>query len=654
MPYFNIGGPGQLEKKLILWATVLLLIIGLPALSFLYFPNNLLEDDSAICLRYVDNIASGNGYRYNPSDKGPVFGSSSIAFTYIAALLKKTELFNDSFLYMRLPGLFGYAVVLFTFFLTGYRTGGYLLGFLGLGYVALFPNSFYYANSGLETLMAGAIFILMLYLFYFRKSSAFVFVLSASLVIVKLDLWFASLLIMTAQLYFNFKCSGNKLADCVIKPATLYVVPLLLFLIYCWIYFGSPIPNSLMAKLLFIRSSEFNYFHSFFQITHPTAFLSLVSFMPLALLFTSICFRRVLPSAQFMVIFCVASGLLLQLWITPFSEVFAWYFIVPFLAFQFMVLCSINEYNILHGQSNSLMSAIPIVPVIVIAAAGLLAQLFPALQTFQKAIQYRKSNLIDVESERRSLGQFLKKVGSPEKVLLASHGWTAYESGMRVIDRTGINTPEVLAFRGQDSLSAIIKNYSPDFIVDHKKALPILVSNYDLIKTGFNIFNFNNQRNVYVPEMEVYKKKKKPVEYVNIHFLDFAKSVQSYLQEEEIPTIEKAGETDYIIRPNLPGIVKNYIEFRGLYFDNATIGGYLYVDEASPLIDFIIEIKVGKQEAIRKSFLVGPAQGIVSIAINVQGQHEGSAIRIFTQIHNNEGKSEALPHVRDLYIAKRL
>ncbi len=146
--------------------------VGLPILALFSMPVDLLPDEAAINLKYIDNIVSHNGYRYNAADKDPVLGSSSFVFTFIAAFLKFTRGFDEDFMYVRFPGMVGYAAVLWIAFLTGRSSGGAIPGLIALCYVVCYPGYFYYSVSGLETLAAGAVSGTHILPFLFRKAFA--------------------------------------------------------------------------------------------------------------------------------------------------------------------------------------------------------------------------------------------------------------------------------------------------------------------------------------------------------------------------------------------------------------------------------------------------------------------------------------------------
>ncbi|MEJ2718671.1 MAG: hypothetical protein P8182_16330, partial [Deltaproteobacteria bacterium] len=135
-------------RNLLRLILVLLPAVVLPIFSYLYFPSDLLWDDAAFVLKYVENITAGYGYRFNATDAEPIFGSSSFLFTILAALLKLVPYLSHDFLFVRLPGLLGYSVTLLLSFRIPSRQCGLIGGLLGMLMVASVPQYFSLADSG--------------------------------------------------------------------------------------------------------------------------------------------------------------------------------------------------------------------------------------------------------------------------------------------------------------------------------------------------------------------------------------------------------------------------------------------------------------------------------------------------------------------------
>jgi hypothetical protein len=648
--YYLHPSESILKKQAWVWIIPILLSIVIPVYSFFSFAPDLLIDDAAIALKYIDNITAGNGYRYNASDYRPVFGSSSLVFTYLTSLLKATTLFDWNFMYIRLPGLVGYGIVLFLSFLIGHRIGGFLLGLLTLSYVASFPHYFCYADSGLETLMVAALLAGTFYSFYFRKADRFVFLLCAGLACSKIDMLAVSIIVAGAQVYDSSRYSSHPWRDCVAIPVGFFVAPVAIVFAFCWFYFGSPIPSSLAAKVTLDWSPEgLRYFWRFFSITQPTSFILLVSLTPIAMLLAKCSRQHVMPSFRFCIVALAAAILLVQLWCAPFTNMFLWYFVVPFLAFQFTVIFSINEYVASSEERDSYVSCLVFLPVVAFTLVGMFTPLFGGLQKFSNITEMHQTFLTTVERERRAIGHFLKQVGQPQDVLLTGYGWPAYDSGMNVVDITGINTPTVLEFAGQDLLYKALEKYSPAYIADYKLRHRLIAEQYDLIKLGFAVRQYTKG---WYNEWEIYRKKRHPLEYLRVVYLNPDECLQSFTEEGWGRKIVKQSASDLLMYPSSRGVADTRIEFENLSLDDCTVGAYCYVanSESAP-VEFILEVIFSTGDVVSKRIKVTHGDGIVPVAADIAGAHEKVRMRISTRIDGPVATRNEQAHVRDIYIA---
>jgi len=609
-------------------------------------------DDAAIALKYIDNIVAGYGYRYNAIDAEPVFGSSSILFTYLAALLKILSPDGGSFLYARLPGLVGFAVTLFVCYASGALIGGHLLGWLSFLYVVAFPHYFIYADSGLETLLAAALMASTFHLFYFQTRPVAVFVLCAAMAFTKLDLLAVSGLLVCAQVFLNFKNSGNRFKDCLVVPAAFYVLPVGAFFVGCQLYFGSLVPQSLTAKLFMDASPDgLNYFRRFFSILQPTSFIMLVSLIPLSLLAAASCLLRRPPSFRFTAVFLAAGVLLVQLWAVPFTNMFLWYMVVPFLAFQMMVVFSVNEFRETVPQGKPFAAALALLPATALTLAGMFTPLFPGLKGFAEYTDMHQSFLATVEAERRHLGRYLRQVGRPDQWLLTGYGWPAYDSGMNVIDVSGINTPWILDGPESSRLAFVTDKAAPDFIVDYKMRKPVLVEKYDVIRVAFGVTRYT--RGLY-HEWEVYRKRDKPWSFQEVVFLNLDDGIRSSVEEGWGRKIVKASPFDYILLPSSPGVPDTCLEFQDVTFSSSTVGVYCYVTEpgASP-VDFVLEAIPKDGEPIVRTLTVAAGQEISLLTLDVPVRIKSGKLRICTRLKEGiKGGARNVAHIRDPFIGR--
>jgi hypothetical protein len=617
--------------------------IILPVCCFFFFPQDLLYDDSAFTLKYVDNLISGFGYRFNASDASPIFGSSSFLFTIVACLPKILGI-ESNFLYIRLPGLIGYFVVLLLAFQTLNRTNGFFFGMLGLVAVAAFPQYFAIADSGLESMFGGALLCAALHIFYFQLSVSWLMLLCAALVMMKLDLFAASAILVAGQLLVSRAADGKICRSTFLKAVGLYAIPVVLFSGFCLFYFGSVLPNSLEAKLSYLRDpGGYAYLKSFFSGYYLPVFC--LSSILLVMLAVVCLIEKKAPSLRFFVVFVLSATLLAQAWLVPFQEIFVWYFIIPFLSFQFLTFFAVNESRILCARSMTERFYKILFPAVVVlmllsATLGVFGERFSFINCATGVGRW-----LDVlERERRDLGKLVASIGTPNQLLSTGYGWSAYDSKMRVFDHLGINTRlPVVEKWGMSGWLDKLEETNADFIICHKSTHPQLTRNYDLIALGWTPRQGGHS------EFEVYRKKNKPINFKSIVFPSLANAVNISPDKDKGPRFTRITDSDCQIRADEPGA---FLAFPDLSFDNSVVGLYCYVSKdpgASGTSEalFSLEAEGPGMQIARTSRTVKPADGIVLLTLNVPGASTKGTLKISCVSHNSRGLS---PHFRDVFI----
>lgn len=643
------SGVGPLGAGNVLLLAILL-ALALPVLSYLYFPRDLLWDDAALTLQYVDNLSAGHGYRFNASDPQPIFGASSFLFTVTAASLKLIPCLNHDFAYIRLPGLLGYFFTLFLAYQFLNRRRGPVAGFVGMLTIAAIPQYFGVATSGMETMMAAAIFSAAIFFFYFQQQERLFLICCTGLVFTKLDLAGASLLLVLGHLALNFSRFRNRFPRSVARAALLYGMPGVLFFLFCKIYFGSTIPNSLQAKLIYSYDEVgYPYLHVFFAANSLYRFYALVSLVPFGVLLLVCLIEKRLPSFLFVVVLLASLSLLVQVWLTPFREIFPWYFHVPFLSWQILVLLAINESLELGRARNSLAASYGSLAIFsLMVLLGVASTSVGPSTTFFSQISAVKRWLNVVEKARRETGRFVARIGRPDQLLSTGYGWSAYDSRMRVFDHFGINSREPVEERwGLSGWLNNLSSYEPDFIICHKRSHPALVSRYTLLAIGWS------PRLVGHSEWEIYKRKKHRIPYSRITFPDLSSAIQVPTSGSEPPSVRRITNYDYILKPTNTG---TSIQLRGLKFDNSIIGLYCYQDRVGGAkADVSAEVSIATLDPRLppRTVIVRPGGGIVPITLSVVGKSDHGSLRITAKTSSGKG-SDPLGrlgvHVRDLLI----
>lgn len=205
----------------------------------LYSQTQFIADDAYITYRYAENFVAGNGLVYNPGEK--VLGTTTplLTFFLIAGLgagipaTLFSPLLNmacDAVTALLLVGIFRCH-----FGRTGF---GFLAGFL----YAIFPSPWVWSTSGMEVSLYTLCIVASLYFFLSRRySSSFLFLGLALLT--RIDA-----LVLMVALGMTAALAREKIG---LRPWLVLILVLAPWLIAATLYYGSPVPNSLVAKKVF-------------------------------------------------------------------------------------------------------------------------------------------------------------------------------------------------------------------------------------------------------------------------------------------------------------------------------------------------------------------------------------------------------------------
>ncbi len=199
------------------------------------FPN----DDQFILYRYVDNIISGNGFVFNVGER--VLGSTTPLFTIISsffALIFKGFQIPDTVAYLNIFLFSLSSVFLFKIakeiFLIDDIFSYILILIYSLNLSKMIPE-------GMETPLFLFLVFAAIYFLYIKKEYISVIFLSLS-VITRPD---AILIFAIFFIYFVLNFDFRK----IVKLSVLSVLVLLPWFIFATLYFGTFIPQSLLAKM---------------------------------------------------------------------------------------------------------------------------------------------------------------------------------------------------------------------------------------------------------------------------------------------------------------------------------------------------------------------------------------------------------------------
>lgn len=415
-------------------ATVLVRLLFHYLTGFIY-------DDAFITFRYAENIAAGHGFVYNVGER--VLGVTTPLFTLLLAALA----------WLRLP-VIGSAVMI-SLICSGvtailvYRMAQ-SLGFGKFSCVPvtmyiLFPRLIVTDTAGMET----AFFTLLVtsaFYWHHRHRPVQATAAAAFAAFTRPE----GFLVLAILGVYNLVKHPRAVAKYA-AVAAIIVVP---WIVFASFYFGSPIPNSVTAKLALyhqtgIASAWGNLV--FLMGWHRPLGIPLFLLVVVGGWWLAKTKSFGLPEILWMV------GLVGPLAVSR-TYIFLWY-ITPIYPVYFLfagaVFPLLNDRWQWFGRHSAVMRmAVLAVIVVVLAGAN-----YPA-------VRYSRLYRQTVETVHKAAGEYLRSHAAAIDVVVAEDfGYLGYYSRLRIIDRDGLVSPEVIPYiECGDYLGAVMDSY-PEWVV---------------------------------------------------------------------------------------------------------------------------------------------------------------------------------------------
>lgn len=398
-------------------------------------------DDAFITFRYAQNIATGNGFVYNVGER--VLGTTTPLFTLILAALA----------YLGIPIVKG---ALLVSFLSSGVTAVILyrfaqsLGFARFSFIPatlyiFFPRLLVTDTGGMETPLFA---LLVTAAFYFQhKRLTFHAVTAAALASVTRPEGF--LLLGILVVYNGVK--DPKRAVSYVSVAAFITLPWLVFA-YC--YFGSPIPNSVVAKLaLYGRLGTESFWENlvFLMGWHHPLGVPLFAFVLAGGWWLkekqNFGLTEIVWMTGMVGSLAVSSTYLFLWYVTPIYPIY-----LLFVGAAFPFIGSRSEW--LQRRAAAVARLVIAGMVLILAVAN-----YPAVQSHRS---YQKT----VESVHRKIGQYLQTHAQEADIVAAEDiGYMGYYCGLKIIDRDGVVSPEVVPYNRSGNYLGLIIDYRPDWVV---------------------------------------------------------------------------------------------------------------------------------------------------------------------------------------------
>jgi len=439
---------GFSQRYILYWPLALFVL----ALIARLLPGERLIDDAYITFRYARNIVDGLGFVYNPGER--VLGTTTPLYTLLlagfSAILGTNHLPEIAVWINALAdGVTCALLVPLGVALSGQRRVGIMAGVL----YAIAPFSVTFAIGGMET----SVLVLLLIatgLLYLQRRTEWALTAALALLTRPDALIFIGPVAADFSIQYLAEIITARRAKTplpwktILKPLVLSLLPILPWLIFSILYFGSPVPHSITAKTAayhlgplegFIRLLQ-HYATPFFEqnvFTSAAALLTtLVVYSLLAITGGLIAYRhdsRTWPISIYPAVYFAVFALAAPL-------IFRWY-LTPPLAFYFLlILTSLSHVVETIGKQVRLASVTP--------------QLFGLICLFFVALSLRAWVWVPDHGPNRpapdmawfkleqiytQVGQELASTMRPGQIIAASDiGALGYFSNAKILDLLGL------------------------------------------------------------------------------------------------------------------------------------------------------------------------------------------------------------------------
>ncbi|MCC7451135.1 MAG: DUF2029 domain-containing protein [Anaerolineae bacterium] len=226
-------------------AAALLLVALVARLAWLAYTSYTAED-AFITFRYARNLIAGNGFTYNPGEH--IYGTTTPLFTLAMAIwmrLAPDQVVLGARLLSILAALGSFALALAVLRRSGVGRPG---GWVALGALAITAKVCVMDTQGMETPVVILFLMAAWYAFTLRRS-LWVGVCTGLLLWTRIDLilWIAALVVV------EWRTADFKNATRIVWVTGLVYLP---WVVFAWLYFGSPIPYTITAKWVAYGTSD--------------------------------------------------------------------------------------------------------------------------------------------------------------------------------------------------------------------------------------------------------------------------------------------------------------------------------------------------------------------------------------------------------------
>lgn len=406
--------------KWLLVGCVLALAFGL----FLWSNTPYDIDDAPITYRYAKNLAIGNGFVYNTGER--IQGTSTFLYTLVLATVRLVRI-PIPLASNALNLLASVAVIAVTMALVRELNNSFWAALL-TGLMLVFQDSFVrYSMAGMETPVYTLLIVSSL-LSFAKERTLLSAVLAGLAVLMRLDG-----LAMAGAILLACTVQKRRLP---LREMAVIVVILIPWVVFSLIYFGSPIPLSMLAKQQHLQSFQTSRFWIWKELFIRPLGRGLL-LLPFILLGIISSLRKGVDLPKWLALTSWLGAYLVAYTLVG-IDFYEWY-LVPalpvLLCFAIFGLTAVWEAMGKWTHRQSLTQ-------VVLFAALLALLLLPYIRHTYVSVRGFKDYQLSVERTRVVAGDWLDQYSDPmSRVLAGAIGHVGYVSDRYIIDGAGLVTP---------------------------------------------------------------------------------------------------------------------------------------------------------------------------------------------------------------------
>lgn len=460
------------------------------ALAARVIPGPRTIDDAYITFRYTRNLVTSEGFVFNPGE--PVLGTTTPLFTLLLAGVGLISGGNDAPFPQLAMGVSAIAdgMSAILLMMIGRKLGADWAGVGAALAWAIAPFSVTFAIGGLETSVY--VFLLLATAWAYLEKRFSIAAFSGALALLTRP----DALLLVAPLAFDRVVLAPRRGESLpnIKEALAFLLPLVCWGVFAWLYFGSPLPQSVLAKSAVYRLPEFSALTRLLQhyatpfLEHLTFGLSwikigLVLYPFLALIGARVSLRHLQsswPVAVFpwiyLLVFSLANPLIFRWYMTT-PLPFLFLFILIGLEKVLRDLISWTTARVTIPQyAASTLALIPILALPLLQFQGW--TLTPNHGPLRPAPEMA---FIELELLYKEAADLLNsELGATQTIAAGDVGVLGYFTAAPILDLVGLNSTQTLAYYPLDAnfYGDFVYAVSPDLVMTEMPDYVVILEIY--------------------------------------------------------------------------------------------------------------------------------------------------------------------------------